>query len=70
MCTGGHLLETSSKLAHYMANSHHTVLFHSGIVYISHGAGEYMGRYEKLGQALADRGILAFGHDQGKPVKY
>ena len=27
-----------------------------------------MGRYEKLGQELADSGILAFSHDHGKLV--
>lgn len=38
-------------------------------MYLSHGVGEYMGRYEKLGQELADSGILAFSHDHGKLVE-
>ena len=36
------------------------------IVYVSHGFGEHMGRYEELGQHLATRGILMFGHDHGQ----
>ena len=36
------------------------------IVYVSHGFGEHMGRYEELGQHLATSGILMFGHDHGQ----
>ena len=36
------------------------------LAYISHGVGEYMGRYEKLAQELSENGIFAFGHDHGK----
>jgi len=32
-------------------------------VYISHGFSEHLGNYHSLGQALAARGLLAFGHD-------
>ena len=35
-------------------------------MFIAHGVGEHLGRYEKLGQHLADNGIFAFGHDHGK----
>ena len=34
-------------------------------MFVSHGVGEYMGRYEKLGETLAQNGILMFGHDHG-----
>ncbi len=37
-------------------------------MFIAHGIGEYMGRYEQLGQELADNRILAFGHDHGKKI--
>ena len=40
-------------------------VIYRALVYISHGVGEYMGRYELLGQELASNGILAFGHDHG-----
>ena len=36
-----------------------------GMVFVSHGVGEYMGCYEKLGEILAQNGILMFGHDHG-----
>jgi len=36
-----------------------------GMVFVAHGVGEYMGRYEKLGEILAENGILMFGHDHG-----
>ena len=35
-------------------------------MFIAHGIGEYMGRYEKLGQFLAENGILVVGHDHGE----
>ena len=35
------------------------------LLYIGHGAGEHMGRFEKLGEVLAEGGILAYGHDNG-----
>lgn len=35
-------------------------------MYIAHGVGEYMGRYEELGKELADNGILVFSHDHGE----
>lgn len=36
------------------------------LLYISHGVGEYMGRYEKLGQFLSEHDIFVFGHDHGE----
>lgn len=33
------------------------------LLFICHGVGEYLGRYKKLGQYLAQRGILVYGHD-------
>ena len=33
------------------------------LVYISHGYGEHMGYYHPLGEALANAGLAAFGHD-------
>ena len=36
------------------------------LLYVAHGVGEHMGRYEKLGQLLAENGILMYGHDHGK----
>eukprot|EP00731_Ephydatia_muelleri_P001909 Em0001g1909a len=30
---------------------------------ISHGVGEHMGRYDKLGKYLAEKGVLVYGHD-------
>ena len=39
------------------------------LVFISHGVGEHMGRYEELGTFLAHNGILVFGHDHGKSVR-
>ena len=38
----------------------------SALLYVSHGVGEHMGRYERLGEFLAENGILVFGHDHGK----
>ncbi len=38
------------------------------LVFIAHGIGEYMGRYELLAQELADNGILVFSHDHGRYV--
>lgn len=35
------------------------------MLYLCHGVGEYMGRYEKLGEFLAENDILMFGHDHG-----
>ena len=37
-----------------------------GMLYVCHGVGEYMGRYEKLGEFLAENDILMFGHDHGR----
>ena len=34
-----------------------------GLVYISHGFSEHMEYYDKLGTALAEAGLYAFGHD-------
>ena len=34
-------------------------------MFICHGFGEHCSRYEKLGNALADQGCLAFSHDHG-----
>lgn len=34
-----------------------------GLVYISHGYAEHMEYYDELGTALAEAGLLAFGHD-------
>jgi len=34
-----------------------------GLVYISHGYAEHMGYYHHLGKALAQAGLVAFGHD-------
>ncbi len=36
------------------------------ILYLSHGAGEHMGRYEKLKDVLVESGILVYGHDHGE----
>ena len=36
------------------------------LLYVTHGVGEHMGRYEKLGRFLAENGILAYGHDHGE----
>jgi len=33
------------------------------LVYLSHGFSEHLGLYEEIGQFLAERGFLAFGHD-------
>jgi len=41
------------------------ILSPRGMVFVAHGVGEYMGRYEKLGEILAENGILMFGHDHG-----
>ena len=35
---------------------------------MAHGVGEHMGRYERLGQFLAENGILVYGHDHGKDI--
>ncbi len=36
------------------------------ILYLSHGAGEHMGRYEKLKDELVESGMLVYGHDHGE----
>lgn len=41
-----------------------------GMLYLCHGVGEYMGRYEKLGEFLAENGVLMFGHDHGRYAVY
>ena len=35
------------------------------LVYVCHGVGEHMGRYEELGSYLCESDILVFGHDHG-----
>ena len=48
------------------------LIFHSGcfpcraLLFISHGVGEHMGRYDKLGKYLAEKEVLVYGHDHGK----
>ena len=41
-------------------------LFFRALVYVCHGVGEYMGRYDELGSYLSQNGLLVFGHDHGK----
>ena len=36
------------------------------LLFISHGVGEYMGRYDKLGKYLAEKEVLVYGHDHGR----
>ena len=36
------------------------------LLFVSHGVGEHMKRYDELSQFLIKHGILVFGHDQGK----
>jgi alpha-beta hydrolase superfamily lysophospholipase len=33
------------------------------LIFVCHGVGEYMGRYEELGSHLSQNGLLMFGHD-------
>lgn len=33
------------------------------LLFISHGVGEHLGRYDKLGTYLAEKGVLVYGHD-------
>ncbi len=35
----------------------------TALLYLSHGVGEHMGRYDALASSLAAEGILVFGHD-------
>ena len=35
------------------------------LVFICHGYGEHCSRYERLGNALAEQGYLAFSQDHG-----
>ena len=35
-------------------------------MYVCHGVGEYMGRYEELATELLQNGLLVFGHDHGE----
>lgn len=48
----------------YLAITH--IVLCRALVYISHGVGEYMGRYDELGAYLSQNGLLVFGHDHGK----
>ena len=34
-------------------------------MYVCHGVGEHMGRYEELSSHLSESGLLVFGHDHG-----
>ena len=44
-----------------------SIVFHCrALLYLSHGVGEYMGRYEQLGQLLASHDVITFGHDHSK----
>ena len=40
------------------------------ILYLCHGTGEHMGRYEKLGTLLTENGFLVYGHDHGVSQLY
>ena len=44
----------------------HCSLFCRALVYVCHGVGEYMGRYDELGSYLSQNSLLVFGHDHGK----
>lgn len=39
------------------------------MLYVSHGVREHMGRYELLGECLAENGVITFGHDHGTEYK-
>lgn len=43
----------------------HRTLFRA-MLYVSHGVGEHMERYDELGTYLAENGVLVFGHDHGE----
>ena len=49
-----------------MITVHCIPICYRALLYVAHGVGEHMGRYEKLGQFLAENGILVYGHDHGK----
>ena len=38
------------------------------LLFVAHGVGEHMGRYDELGQFLIQHGILVFGHDQSESI--
>ena len=40
------------------------------MLFICHGVGEHMGRYEELGSYLAENGVIVFGHDHGEVLVY
>ena len=42
------------------------IIISSGLLFISHGVCEHMGRYNLLAEHLAAEGIFVFGHDHGK----
>ena len=59
-------LHIPPPLPHKHTHTHVT----RGMLYLCHGVGEYMGRYEKLGEFLAENGVLMFGHDHGRYAVY
>ena len=40
------------------------------LLFVVHGVGEHMGRYNELIEVLIQSGILVFGHDQGKTMTH
>lgn len=40
--------------------------FQRVLLFICHGVGEHMGRYNKLAKHLAEGGVLVYGHDHGR----
>ena len=41
-------------------------MFIRAILFLNHGLGEYLGRYEALAKTMSDNGVLVIGHDHGK----
>lgn len=42
------------------------IFFQRVLLFICHGVGEHMGRYNKLATHLAEEGVLVYGHDHGR----
>ena len=40
------------------------------LLFVAHGVGEHMGRYNELIEVLIQSGILVFGHDQSKTMTF
>lgn len=62
-------MHTKHLLNSYMYVHLYTTHSLRAMLYVSHGVGEHMDRYDELGTNLAENGVLVFGHDHGENIR-